>query len=73
LRALEAEYRQAPRETASDVLWLVNELRQVRESLVRILARCQDAPESDAIAREIQDEANKALGMYTAADEPSAE
>ncbi len=64
LRAIESTYRQSERETASDVLWLVRELREARGSLVRILARCQDAEDSDVLAREVRDEANKALGVY---------
>lgn len=68
LRAIEQNYRQSERETAGDVLWLVNELRQARESLVRILARCQDADDTDALAAEIRKEVNEALGMYPPTD-----
>jgi hypothetical protein len=64
LRAIENAYRSAPRETGADVLWLVSELRLSREALIRILARCQDAEESDALAHEIANQANAALGMY---------
>jgi hypothetical protein len=46
------------------VLWLVNEVRLHRDALVRILARCQDSDETDAIAREIKFQANEALGLY---------
>jgi hypothetical protein len=68
LRAIENAYRQSERETAGDVLWLVNELRQARESLVRILARCQDADDSDVLAAEVREEANLALGIYVPPD-----
>jgi hypothetical protein len=64
LRAIEAAYRQSGRETESDVLWLVHELRRSRESLLRILARCQDAEESDALALDVKFQANEALGLY---------
>jgi hypothetical protein len=64
LRELERHYRGSGRETEADVLWLVNEVRRCRESLLRILARCQDADESDATAREVKFQANDALGLY---------
>jgi hypothetical protein len=68
LRAIEQAYRQSERETAGDVLWLVNELRQARESLLRILARCQDADDSDTLASEVRTECNQALGLYMLTD-----
>ena len=61
---IEDTYRRAERETANDVLWLVNEVSQAREALMRILARCQDADEADATAREVKYAANEALGVY---------
>jgi hypothetical protein len=64
LRELEQTYRRSGRETETDVLWLVHELRRSREALVRIFARCQDADDSDATAREIRFQANEALGLY---------
>jgi hypothetical protein len=64
LRELEQTYRGSGRETEADVLWLVNEVRRHRESLLRILARCQDADEGDGIAQEIKFQANEALGLY---------
>jgi hypothetical protein len=64
LRALESAYRESRNEAASDVLWMVSELRQARESLLRIFARCQDAEDSDALAREVRKEANDALKIY---------
>jgi hypothetical protein len=64
LRALESAYRQSRNEAASDVLWLISEVRQARESLLRIFARCQDADDSDALAREVRQEANNALKIY---------
>jgi len=45
-------------------VWLVHELRQSRGALLRILARCQDADDSDATARDLKFLANEALGLY---------
>jgi hypothetical protein len=64
LREIERVYRHSARETESDVLWLVHELRSSREALLRILARCQDADEADAVARDVKYLANDALGLY---------
>ncbi len=64
LRELERQYRDLGGEAATDVLWLVHELRVARDALVRILARCDDADESDAIAREVKYVANETLGLY---------
>ncbi len=70
LRALERTYRGSGRETEADLLWLVNEVRRHRDALLRILARCQDADEGDATAREIRFQANETLGLYD--PEPNA-
>ncbi len=64
LRAIERTYRTSGRETEADVLWLVHELRNSRQALLRILARCQDADDSDATARDVKFRANEALGLY---------
>jgi DnaJ-class molecular chaperone len=64
LRELERTYTASGRETEADVVWLVNELRRHRDALLRILARCQDADESNATAYEIKYQANEALGFY---------
>jgi hypothetical protein len=64
LREIERAYRDSGRETESDVLWLVHELRRSRDVLLRILARCQDAEETNAVARDVKYEANEALGLY---------
>jgi hypothetical protein len=64
LRELERTYSSSGRETSSDVLWLIHELRQSRAALLVILARCQDADDSDATAKEIRYRANEALGLY---------
>jgi len=39
-------------------------VRRSRDVLVRILARCQDAEETDATARDVKYQANEALGLY---------
>jgi hypothetical protein len=64
LREIERVYHQSERETEADVLWLVHELRRGRDALVLILARCQDADESDTLARDVKYQANDALGLY---------
>lgn len=64
LREIEQAHRESRDETAIDVVWLVHELRDAREALVRILARCQDADESDETARDVRHLANGALGFY---------
>jgi hypothetical protein len=64
LRYIERTYAGSGRETEADVLWLIHELRQGREALLRILARCQDADDSDALARDVRFQANEALGLY---------
>ncbi len=64
LRSMEKAYRLAEAETRADVQWLINELRAAREALVHILARCQDASDSDALAAEVKFRANQALGVY---------
>jgi hypothetical protein len=50
--------------TDEDVRWLAMELRRSRDALLQILARCQDAPESDAMAAEIRYLANGCLTLY---------
>jgi hypothetical protein len=64
LSALEQAYRSTGREASADVMWLVHEVRRSQDALVRILARCQDAPEADAVAQYVRFEANQALGFY---------
>jgi hypothetical protein len=64
LRALEKSHCQAKHEASADVLWLVNELRVARETLLRIFARCADADEADVTARDVRYQANEALGLY---------
>ncbi|MGH7297455.1 MAG: hypothetical protein ACRELB_21140 [Polyangiaceae bacterium] len=64
LREIEQAHRHSGREIENDVLWLAHELRRSREALVRILARCQDASDSDTIARDVKFQANEALGLY---------
>jgi hypothetical protein len=72
LREIERAYRHSGRETEADVLWLVHELRRSREALVRILARCQDADDTDSVARAVKYQANDALGLYDPTKEPGS-
>lgn len=64
LRELERTYRAGNQECLSDVMWLVHELRQARDALVLILTRCQDADESDDVAKYARTRAMSALGLY---------
>jgi hypothetical protein len=48
------------------VRWLAMELRRSRDALLQILARCQDAPETDTMAAEIRYLANGCLTLYAA-------
>lgn len=64
LRELERRYRAAKSESLSDVMWLVHELRLARGALISILTRCQDAPETDEVAKYVRSEAMDALGLY---------
>ena len=64
LREIERMHHHSGHETEADVLWLVHELRAGRQALLRILARCQDADDSDALARDVKYQANEALGIY---------
>ncbi len=72
LSALEQAYRSTGREASADVMWLVHEVRRSQDALVRILARCQDAADSDAVAQYVRFEANQALGFYEPVDDGSA-
>jgi hypothetical protein len=64
LRELDKRHRSSGTELEADMLWLIHELRGAREALVRILTRCQDADEGDALALDIKYQANEALGLY---------
>ena len=49
---------------ARDTRWLVFELRRSREALQRILARCQDEDDGNALAAEVKFVANQVLELY---------
>jgi hypothetical protein len=69
LREIERGDRDGTHE--EDVRWMAAEVRRSRDALLQILARCQDAPESDVLAVEIRHLANGCLGLYAVAhDEP---
>jgi hypothetical protein len=72
LREIERGHRGAGHGCEDDVHWLVAEVRRSREALLQIFARCQDAPEGDALAAEVRHLANGCLGLYaiTADDKP---
>ena len=64
LREIERAHRGTGRDDEVDVLWMVAELRRCRQTLVHILARCQDAADDDALAADVKYRANEALGFY---------
>jgi hypothetical protein len=70
LRQIEQRHHAAGGEVASDLVWLVHELRRTRQALTGILTRCQDAEEGDAFAAAIRYQANEALGLYDVTPEP---
>jgi hypothetical protein len=49
---------------ASDVRWLLAELRLARGALTDVVALAHDARDPDAIAMRIRFAANRALGLY---------
>jgi hypothetical protein len=64
LRELERSYQSGRNDALADIMWLVHELRRTREALVRILTRCQDAPDGDVVASYTREQAMDALGLY---------
>lgn len=64
LREIERTCAQLGRESATDVLWLIHELRVSRAALLEILTCCQDADESNLTARDVRYRANAALKLY---------
>jgi hypothetical protein len=55
---------------ASDLTWMLTELRQARAALTDVIALAHDIDDSDAIAQRIRFVANKALGLYETVSEP---
>jgi hypothetical protein len=53
---------------ASDVAWLVAELRSARGALNEIIALAHDIEDENEIARRIRFVANRALGTYVTVD-----
>jgi hypothetical protein len=68
LREIERSCAQLGRESATDVLWLIHELRVSRAALLEILTCCQDADETDLTARDVRFRANAALKLYDATE-----
>ena len=55
---------------ASDVRFLLSELRNARAALTEIIALAHDAQDPDAISQRIRFAANRALGLYEIGDAP---
>jgi hypothetical protein len=64
LRRIEQSCQDWGRDAESAARWLIHEVRMQRESLLRILTRCQDSDAGDAIATDVKYFANEALGFY---------
>jgi hypothetical protein len=66
LRDIERNHSGGTHGCEPDVRWLIHELRQAREALTHILARCQDeSAEPPELANAVQFAANRALGLYS--------
>jgi hypothetical protein len=63
IRDIEQRYAGAP-EFATDLKWLLFELRRSRHALLQILTRCQDAGSGDELAKEIKFYVQEATEMY---------
>jgi hypothetical protein len=57
---------------ASDVRWLLAELRTARHALTDVIALAHDIQDPDSIAGRIRFAANRALGLYDIEIEPNA-
>ena len=66
LREVEKKVARQDGEAASDVRWLITELRICRDSLLKVMTAAQDGSGNDELLRRIQFEANEALGVYAA-------
>jgi len=64
MRDIERAHRGDTHGCARDMNWLVFELRRSREALQRILARCQDEDDANALAAEVKFVANQVLELY---------
>jgi hypothetical protein len=53
LRDIEQRYLGTP-DVDADLAWMLFELRRARAALLRILTRCQDVADDDALAAEIR-------------------
>ena len=51
LSRIETRATRLDAETAADLRWLIHEVRRSRAALLQILARCQDADDSDQTAQ----------------------
>ncbi len=63
---IERAYAGARNTVASDVRWLLAELRRARSALTEIVALAHDVQDDSAIALRIRITANRALGLYPA-------
>jgi len=68
LRDVELALSSAALPAASDVKWLVDEIRLARDALTEVLALAHDVADPDGIATRIRFTANRALGLYEPGD-----
>jgi hypothetical protein len=72
LRDIERNHSDGTHGCEADIRWLIHELRQSREALVHILARCQDETAGPPeLAAAVQFAANRALGLYAVGVHPA--
>jgi hypothetical protein len=64
LRDLERNCAANVQAAASDVSWLVFQIRRHRDALTRIITRCQEGDAPEALVAELQHLANAALELY---------
>ena len=61
---IERKYTRSQETVATDVRWLLAELRAARGALNEIIALAHDVSDEDSIAFRIRSVANRALGLY---------
>lgn len=64
-RDIERALATTPGATASDLTWLISELRAARGALNEVIALAHDIEDENEIGRRIRFIANRALGTYT--------
>ena len=71
-RDIERAHPPGATSVASDIQWLIAELRNARGALNEVIAFAHDIEDANEIGRRIRFIANRTLGTYTVTSEPSA-